>query len=94
MIGRLAGWSLKRSGATAAGTVAGDVYGIGKNTLALLPKVRGFGVHDLGVDIAMSHFIERADELDADLTGMSALPTTTMPGQREVIELASGRSTS
>ncbi len=60
----------------------------------MLFKVRGFEVHDLGVDISVGDFVDKADELCADMIGMSALPTTTLPGQRESIDLVSGRSTS
>ena len=50
-------------------------------------KTRGFEVHNLGEDVSMSTFLKQAAEHDADIIGMSALLTTTMPGQREVIDL-------
>jgi methanogenic corrinoid protein MtbC1 len=81
-----AGGSLKRSGVALVGTVAGDVHSIGKDIFAMLLKVRGFEVHDLGVDVSMGDFVEKADELGADMIGMSALLTTTLPSQREVID--------
>jgi corrinoid protein of di/trimethylamine methyltransferase len=81
-----AGGILKRSGVAVVGTVAGDVHSIGKDIFAMLLKVRGFQVHDLGVDVSMGDFVEKADELGADMIGMSALLTTTMPSQREVID--------
>lgn len=69
------------------GTVEGDIHEIGKNIVALLLKVNGFTVYDLGPDVNALDFIKRAQEVKADIIGASALMTTTMPGQREIIEL-------
>jgi methylmalonyl-CoA mutase cobalamin-binding domain/chain len=46
----------------------------------------GFEVHDLGVDVAPERFVDAAREHDADIVGVSALLTTTMAGQRTVVE--------
>jgi corrinoid protein of di/trimethylamine methyltransferase len=83
---REGGGSLKEVGVAVVGTVAGDVHSIGKEIFAMLLKVRGFEVHDLGVDVSMGAFVEGAEKAGADLIGMSALLTTTMPSQQEVIE--------
>ena len=84
-----AGGGLKRSGVAVVGTVAGDVHDIGKDIFAMLLKTRGFEVHDLGADVAMGSYVEKVDEVGADLIGMSALLTTTMPSQKEVIDMLS-----
>jgi methanogenic corrinoid protein MtbC1 len=68
------------------GTVKGDIHKIGKDILAMLLKTRGFEVHDLGEDVSMLSFVNKAKELNADIIAMSALLTTTMPAQKEVID--------
>jgi methylmalonyl-CoA mutase cobalamin-binding domain/chain len=68
------------------GTVAGDIHEIGKNLVATLLSANGFEVYDLGVDVAPAAFAAKAAEVDAGLVGVSALLTTTMTGQRAVVE--------
>ena len=75
-----------QAGVVVLGTVTGDVHKIGKEILAMLLKTRGFVVHNLGEDVSMSTFVGKAEEYDADIIGMSALLTTTMPAQKEVID--------
>jgi len=75
-----------QAGVVVLGTVIGDVHKIGKEILAMLLKTRGFVVHNLGEDVSMSTFVSKAEEYDADIIGMSALLTTTMPAQKEVID--------
>jgi corrinoid protein of di/trimethylamine methyltransferase len=82
-----AGKAKKSSGTVVLGTVSGDIHKIGKDILAMLMKVRGFEVYNLGEDVSMSTFVNRAEEVNADIIGMSSLLTTTMPGQKEVIDL-------
>ena len=82
-----AGKDKKSSGTVVLGTVSGDIHKIGKDILAMLMKARGFDVHNLGEDVSMSAFINKAVEVKADIIGMSSLLTTTMPGQKEVIDL-------
>jgi len=77
----------EEKGRVVIGTVEGDIHEIGKNIVALLLRVNGFTVYDLGADVNALDFIKRAQELKADIIGASALMTTTMPGQREIIEL-------
>jgi dimethylamine corrinoid protein len=69
------------------GTVEGDVHDIGKSIVSTMLQSSGFEVHDLGRDVPLMKFIEAAKEYNADMVGMSALMTTTLPGQKEVIEL-------
>ncbi len=74
------------AGRVVIGTVAGDIHEIGKNLVGMLLSTSGFEVHDLGVNVAPERFVEAAREHDADIVGLSALLTTTMTGQRTVIE--------
>ena len=76
----------KQTGVVVLGTVTGDVHKIGKEILAMLMRTRGFVVHDLGEDVSLSTFVEKAEALSADIIAMSALLTTTMPAQKEVID--------
>ncbi len=80
------GKARETAGTVVLGTVKGDIHEIGKNLVGLLLSVSGFKVHDLGVDVAPAAFAAKAAEVDADVVGVSALLTTTMPGQRAVIE--------
>jgi methylmalonyl-CoA mutase cobalamin-binding domain/chain len=68
------------------GTVQGDIHEIGKNLVGMMLTANGFEVHDLGVDVSPERFVEKAQEVGADLVGVSALLTTTMTGQRTVVE--------
>ena len=68
------------------GTVEGDMHSLGKNIVAMMLRTRGFEVFDLGVNVRSSTFIQRAQEVDADIIGLSCLMTTTLPYQREVVE--------
>jgi len=74
-------------GTVVVGTVEGDIHEIGKSIVALLLEVNGYAVHDLGPDVNALDFIKKAQEVEADVIGASALMTTTMPGQQEIIEL-------
>ncbi len=68
------------------GTVQGDLHDIGKNLVAMMLKGAGFKVADIGVDIAPEKFIEQAKATDAQLIGMSALLTTTMPAMEKTLK--------
>lgn len=68
------------------GTVEGDIHSIGKNIAATMLRAAGFEVIDLGVDVPTETFIEKVGELEPDILGLSALMTTTMTKQREVID--------
>lgn len=73
-------------GRAVLGTVKGDIHEIGKSLVALMLSTGGFEVHDLGVDVPFEKFAAKAAEVEADLVGVSALLTTTMPGQAKVIQ--------
>ena len=76
-----------KAGTILIGTVKGDVHNIGKNIVTTVLKTGGFDVHDLGVDVSPLAFVEAAQKSRADIIALSSLMTTTMPGQREVIEV-------
>lgn len=70
------------------GTVQGDLHDIGKNLVAILLNGAGFEIIDLGHDVPPEKFIQTAQKEKADIIGLSALLTTTMPAMKKVIELA------
>ncbi|MFA9377417.1 MAG: corrinoid protein [Lachnotalea sp.] len=76
----------KAVGKAVIGTVKGDLHDIGKNLVAMMLKGAGFDIFDLGVDVEADTFIEKAEEVNADVICMSALLTTTMPNMKTVIE--------
>jgi corrinoid protein of di/trimethylamine methyltransferase len=67
-------------------TVEGDIHEIGKTLVGTMLSASGFQVYDLGVDVPSARIIEKIKEVDADLVGLSALLTTTMVKQKEVID--------
>ena len=67
-------------------TVEGDIHEIGKTLVGTMLSASGFQVYDLGVDVPSAKIIEKVKEVDADLVGLSALLTTTMVKQKEVID--------
>ena len=69
------------------GTVKGDLHDLGKNLVGIMLKGAGFEVIDLGKDVPPEKFIETAKDESANLIGMSALLTTTLPVMQEVIHL-------
>jgi 5-methyltetrahydrofolate--homocysteine methyltransferase len=78
-------------GKVVIGTVQGDLHDIGKNLVAIMLKGAGFEVIDLGNDVPPERFIEAAEQEAAEVIGMSALLTTTMPVMKKVIDLAKER---
>jgi 5-methyltetrahydrofolate--homocysteine methyltransferase len=72
-------------GKVVIGTVQGDMHDVGKNIVVLMLEANGFEVIDLGVDVSSQTFIKTASESEADVIGMSALLTTTMPKINEVV---------
>jgi len=74
----------QQHGIVVMGTVQGDIHDIGKTLVVTLLGVHGFEVHDLGRDITVEAFIEKAVAVNADIIGTSALLTTTMTQQKEL----------
>lgn len=75
-----------RIGTFVIGTVKGDIHDIGKNLVAMMLEGAGFEVIDLGINTDADEFIAAVREYNADLLGMSALLTTTMPYMKVVID--------
>ena len=73
-------------GTVVIGTVKGDIHEIGKSLVATMMSAHGFRVYDVGVDVAAETFVDKVKETGANLVGLSALLTTTMTAQREVIQ--------
>ncbi|MEE3233514.1 MAG: corrinoid protein [Candidatus Latescibacterota bacterium] len=73
-------------GVVIMGTVKGDLHDIGKNLCIMMLRGAGFVVHDLGVDTSEDEFIDAVQEHSAQLLGMSALLTTTMPNMGKTID--------
>jgi len=82
----LASENVQSLGKVAIGTVQGDLHDIGKNLVGMMLEGNGFEVIDLGVDVAPEKFVE-AVKNGAQVIGMSALLTTTMPMMKAVIEM-------
>jgi len=78
---------VRSAGKIVIGTVEGDIHDIGKNLVASILSANGFDVVDLGADVKLETFIEKAEEVNANLICLSALLTTTMTGQKKLIEL-------
>ncbi len=72
-------------GTVVIGTIEGDIHDIGKTLVASMLAAEGFEVYDLGADVSVTAFIEKALEVNADLICISALLTTTMVGQKKLI---------
>ena len=74
-----------KMGTMVIGTVKGDIHDIGKNLVAMMMEGAGFEVINIGINNSVDKFIDAINEHDADIVGMSALLTTTMPYMRVVI---------
>jgi corrinoid protein of di/trimethylamine methyltransferase len=83
---KAAGQSRQVLGKVVLGTVKGDIHEIGKSLVGSMLSANGFEVFDLGIDVESETFIAKAHEYGADILALSALLTTTMLRQREVIE--------
>lgn len=75
------------TGVVVLATVKTDIHDIGKNMVSSMLTASGFQVHDMGVDAPIKSIIAKAQEVDADIIGCSALLTTSMPFMRDLIEL-------
>jgi methanogenic corrinoid protein MtbC1 len=75
------------AGVIILGTVEGDIHDIGRNIVASLLEVNGFTVINLGHDVPSQEFVDQAETHGADIIGLSALMSTSMPFQEDVIHL-------
>ncbi|MCB8814677.1 corrinoid protein [Desulfosporosinus shakirovi] len=69
------------------GVVEGDTHDIGKNLVRIMLETAGFEMYDLGRDVPLQSFVEKAKDVDAQLICLSTLMTTTMPGMKEVVDI-------
>jgi len=76
----------QKRGTVIIGTVEGDIHDIGKSIVKALLTAAGYTVHDLGRDVAVDEFIEKAKEYDAQIIAMSTLMTPTLESMRAVEE--------
>jgi trimethylamine corrinoid protein len=77
---------LKPVGKVVIGTVYGDIHFIGKNLVATMLEANGFEVYDIGEDQSVEAFVNKAEEVEADIVGASALTTTTRLEQRKIVK--------
>jgi corrinoid protein of di/trimethylamine methyltransferase len=84
---KLRGGTVQKKGVVILGTVEGDIHDIGKTVVGAMLQANGYEVHDLGVEVPAPRFIQAAEETKADVIAMSALLSTTMLYQRDVIEM-------
>ncbi|MBV0911742.1 corrinoid protein [Anianabacter salinae] len=75
-----------KMGKMVIGTVKGDIHDIGKNLVSMMMEGAGFEVVDLGINNAVEKYLDALKAEDADILGMSALLTTTMPYMKVVID--------
>jgi len=74
------------SGTVVLGVVEGDVHDIGKNLVKLMLETAGLKVLDLGRDVPIDKFVDSVKESKAEIVGLSALMTTTMPNMETVVK--------
>ena len=74
-------------GTVVMGTVKGDLHDIGKNLVTMMMEGAGFKIIDLGVDVKIENLVETLKKEKADILGLSALLTTTMPEMQKAIEV-------
>ncbi|MEC9434295.1 MAG: B12-binding domain-containing protein [Pseudomonadota bacterium] len=82
-----------KMGTMVIGTVKGDIHDIGKNLVSMMMEGAGFDVVDLGINNAAEAYIEALEREDAQILGMSALLTTTMPYMKVVIDTLKANGT-
>jgi len=78
--------AMTTKGKIVIGTVKGDLHDIGKNLVGMMLEGAGFNIIDLGVDVAPEVFVNKIKEAKADILGMSALLSTTMPSMTQTIK--------
>ena len=79
--------SAQTQGKVVIGTIEGDIHDIGKNLVSSMLSANGFDVVDLGADVKVEKFITAAQEVNANFICVSALLTTTMLGQKKIVEI-------
>jgi 5-methyltetrahydrofolate--homocysteine methyltransferase len=83
---KLAEAGVEPAGKAVLGTVQGDLHDIGKNLVVMMLKGAGFEITDIGTDVAAEDFVVKAKQSGAQIVGLSALLTTTMPSMEKTIQ--------
>jgi|TARA_B100001971_G_C18075684_1_gene475535 trimethylamine corrinoid protein len=83
---KVTGEKIEKMGTVIHGTVQGDIHSVGKDMVEMFLMTSGFDVTDLGTDVAPRVFIEEAERLGADIICASALMSTSMPVQRDLVD--------
>ncbi len=83
---KLEGMSQETIGKIVVGTPKGDIHDLGKDFFIMIAKGAGFEVHDLGVDVPVTRFVEAVEEINPDILGFSALITTAFEPMKEVVD--------
>jgi len=73
-------------------TIEGDIHSIGKTIVGTMLSANGYDVHDLGADVPAEKIVDEAIKVHANIIGVSALLTTTMTGQKRVVEILKERN--
>ena len=73
-------------GTVVMATIEGDLHSIGKDIVGIMLRANGFDVYDIGADVKVDTIIEEAEKRNANVIGVSALLTTTMQGQKTIVE--------
>jgi len=88
---RKSGESKETLGRIVIGTVEGDVHSIGKDLVGSFLFSNGFEIYNLGEEVPAASFVDKAEEVGAQIIGLSSLVTMTMGFQREVIKELNSR---
>lgn len=78
--------TMKKSGVVVIGAVKSDVHSIGKDLVGMQLSLSGYEVFDVGIDVPTMKFIEKAREVKADIIGLSAFLTSTIPYTAELVK--------
>ena len=78
---------IEQKGRVVIGVVQGDTHDIGKNLVKIMLETAGYEMYDLGRDVPLQDFIDKAKEVNADVIAMSTLMSTAMPGMSEVVKM-------
>jgi len=79
-------------GTVVIATIEGDIHSIGKTIVGTMLSANGYDVHDLGADVPAEKIVDEAIKVHANIIGVSALLTTTMTGQKRVVEILKERN--
>ena len=82
-----------KKGTVVMATIQGDLHDIGKNMVALILQVNGYEVVDMGINVPPADIVDRAEQVGADIIGMSSLLTTCLPYMKDLVGYLEARGT-